>query len=214
MAWLRRGMMSGVMLAVAATTAPSAQPERFLFDFRNETEFTAADTDSWWEVSDTVRRVGMSKAAFVLQETQVYQRAVMFAVLNPQPNGAAFAGMKANISEADLSGSSGIELAARAQGLHHWKVVLTHPADHIYVDPSGDSLPYEQVFHLNGTEFQVVRLPFVEFEAYYRGKKVEEAPPLDTNKIATFGLQTFGGVFQAEKQAGAGSLEIDYIGLY
>ena len=49
---------------------------------------------SWTEVSDTARSVGRSKGALVLQKTKVYQRAVFFAVLNPQPNGACFVGFK------------------------------------------------------------------------------------------------------------------------
>lgn len=36
----------------------------------------------------------MSKASFSLQRSRLFQRAVVFALLNPQPNGAAFAGVK------------------------------------------------------------------------------------------------------------------------
>ena len=52
------------------------------------------------------------------------------------------------------------------------------------------------------------------FQAYYRGSIVEDAPPLDLEKIGTFGLQTFGGVYDEFKQSGVGSLEIDLIALY
>ena len=51
-------------------------------------------------------------------------------------------------------------------------------------------------------------------QAYYRGSIVEDAPPLDLEKIGTFGLQTFGGVYDEFKQSGVGSLEIDLIALY
>ena len=50
-----------------------------------------------FEYSDTVRGAGMSKATLTLQSLTkdiigVEQRAVFFALLNPQPNGAGFAG--------------------------------------------------------------------------------------------------------------------------
>ena len=40
------------------------------------------------KVSDTVRTVGLSKADFTLVQSQAVRRAVFFALLNPQPNGA------------------------------------------------------------------------------------------------------------------------------
>ena len=40
----------------------------------------------------------MSKAGFTLQKSRIFQRAVLFALLNPQPNGAGFAGVKTNLS--------------------------------------------------------------------------------------------------------------------
>ena len=54
------------------------------------------------------------------------------------------------------------------------------------------------------------------FQAYYRGSIVEDAPPLDLEKIGTFGLQTFGGVYDEFKQSsvGVGNLEIDVMALY
>lgn len=65
-----------------------AETTKMLFDF---TKMKALD--QWVESSDTVREVGMSKASLVIQKTQVFQRAVFFTLLNPQPNGAGFAGM-------------------------------------------------------------------------------------------------------------------------
>ena len=78
--------LSGI-LAVSTLAIPTQDP--FLFDF---TTCSQSDIDTWQEVSDTVRTVGMSKAVLALQTTRVFQRAVMFAVINPQPNGAGFAG--------------------------------------------------------------------------------------------------------------------------
>ena len=75
------------ILAVSTLAFPTQNS--VLFDF---TTCSQSDIDAWREVSDTVRKPGMSKAVLALQTTRVYQRAVMFAVINPQPNGAGFAG--------------------------------------------------------------------------------------------------------------------------
>jgi hypothetical protein len=56
-----------------------------------------------------------------------------------------------------------------------------------------------------------IRLPLSEFEAYYRGRKVPDAEPLDLGKITSIGLQVYGGVYSEQKQAGPGTMEIDWI---
>jgi len=54
-------------------------------------------------------------------------------------------------------------------------------------------------------------LPLSEFEAYYRGRKVADAEPLDLGHITSVGLQVYGGVYSEQKQSGPGSMEIDWI---
>ena len=67
---------------------------------------------------------GKSKGALVLQKTQLFQRAVFFALLNPQPDGACFAGMLTNVTHLDLSEMAGqdcqgLVLQVRAQASHN-----------------------------------------------------------------------------------------------
>merc|ERR1719348_24902 len=103
---------------------------KIIYNFSSENDFASEDVDNWWESSDTVREPGKSKAAFVLQKSKLFQRAVFFAMLNPQPNGAGFAGVKTNVSEefGILSeNSEGFYFICRAQGnLKNWKIVLTN----------------------------------------------------------------------------------------
>merc|ERR1712013_283385 len=124
--------------------------------------FGEEEAASWWESSDTVRSAGMSKAVFSLQRSVRFQRAVLFAMINPQPNGAGFAGVKSNISfsEEDLKTKpQGFLLKLRGQGqLKYWKVVLT--------DSDKVGLPliytYEHKFPLNSLdnrETEEVHLP-------------------------------------------------------
>ena len=157
----------------------------------------------------------MSKAAFTLQKSRLFQRAVFFALLNPQPNGAGFAGIKTNLS-LDLNetdGAEGLLLQLRSQGnLEFWKVVMTNSQFY------GQTAPYtyEAKFRVSQdrNDFQGIKIPFTDFQAYYRGALVPDAPPLQLEKIGTFGLQTFGGVYDEYKQSGVGSLEIDFIAMY
>merc|ERR1711990_227667 len=191
--------------------------EKMLFDFTDPALFGEEQAASWGESSDTVRSAGMSKAVFSLQRSVRFQRAVLFAMINPQPNSAGFAGVKSNItfSEEHLEAKpQGFLLKLRGQGqLRYWKVVL----------PNSDQLAlpllytYEHKFplhSLNNGEMEEVHLPLTEFAAFFRGQQVEDAPPLDLTKIGAFGLQTFGGVYDEFKQSGVGSLEIDSISIY
>ena len=157
----------------------------------------------------------MSKAAFTLQKSRLFQRAVFFALLNPQPNGAGFAGIKTNLT-LDLEKTvvaEGLLLQLRAQGnLEFWKVVMTNSQFYSQTAPYN----YEAKFRVaqDNEDFQRINIPLSDFQAYYRGALVPDAPPLQLEKIGTFGLQTFGGVYDEFKQSGVGSLEIDFIAMY
>ena len=75
---------------------------------------------------------------------------------------------------------------------------------------------YEAKFRVaqDNEDFQRINIPLSDFQAYYRGALIPDAPPLQLEKIGTFGLQTFGGVYDEFKQSGVGSLEIDFIAMY
>lgn len=60
-------------------------------------------------------------------------------------------------------------------------------------------------------KFEMVELPLMGFEPYYRGKKLNDSVPLDKSNITNFELQIYGGVYLPVKQSGTSSLEIDYV---
>lgn len=114
-----------------------------LFDFTN-----VQSVDDWREVSDTVRTVGKSKAVLTLQTSQLFQRAVLFTLLNPQPNGAGFAGVRKPIN-LNLSSFKNIEITCRGQGQNnHYKISLSHRGQN-----SNEDLSYEQFFTVNFQNF-------------------------------------------------------------
>ncbi|XP_068083296.1 uncharacterized protein [Anabrus simplex] len=184
--------------------APTASAdEKMLFDFTR-----LHSVDNWVEQSDTVRTVGMSKAVMVLQKTQVFQRAIFFTLLNPQPNGAGFAGVRTPVS-LDLHSYKNISLLARGQGNNSgYKVVLRHKGLDEEPNPT-----YEQFFTAPMGNQEEVILSLSEFKPYYRGRALNssEAEPLDTRNITSFGLQVYGGVYLPVKQSGPSTLEIDWI---
>lgn len=102
----------------SSSTSPE---EKYLFDFTKND-----DVDAWSEQSDTVRDVGMSKAVFVIHKNLNYRRAIFFALLNPQLNGAGFAGIRA-LGTYNLTGSTTLQLQCRSQGqFNGFKVILRH----------------------------------------------------------------------------------------
>lgn len=99
----------------------SLPEERYLFDFTK-----SDDVENWQEQSDTVRNVGMSKALLALHQNTEYRRAIFFALLNPQLNGAGFAGIRA-IKTYNLTGYTKLQIKCRGQGQYNgFKVVLRH----------------------------------------------------------------------------------------
>merc|ERR1712212_58515 len=202
MAGMLFGASAGFGLAYmeSSPSVVRATGAKMMYDFR-----TMESVDNWKESSDTVRGPGMSKGAFVLQKSQVFQRAVFFSMLNPQPNGAGFVGAAINDGW-DLSHYTVLEMRVRGQGDNYiYKVNFSHKGQGVG-DPS-----YQIFFEVPKNEWTVVTLPFTDFKPYYRGAEVPTAEDLDTSDITTTTIQIVGGVYSDFKQNGTSSLEIDYI---
>ncbi|CAG5021607.1 unnamed protein product [Parnassius apollo] len=179
----------------------SLPEEQYLFDFTK-----SDNVENWQEQSDTVRDVGMSKAVFVLHQNTGYRRAIFFALLNPQLNGAGFAGVRA-IKTYNLTGYTKLQIQCRGQGQYNgFKMVLRHKG--LNDEPN---YSFEQYFQGPKEEFAVRNLPFSEFKAYYRGKRVNNNETLDISQITSIGIQMYGGVYQPIKQKGPATLEIEWI---
>ncbi|KAM3959041.1 uncharacterized protein ACR2FA_006882 [Aphomia sociella] len=175
--------------------------EKYLFDFTK-----ADDVEAWEEQSDTVRDVGMSKAVFVIHKNKGFRRAIFFALLNPQQNGAGFAGIRA-VRTYNLQGHSKLQIRCRGQGQHNgFKVVLRHKD--LNDEPN---YSFEQYFQAPKDEFSVRNLAYSEFKVYYRGKRSNNNETLDLSRVSSIGIQMYGGVYQPVKQKGPATLEVDWI---
>ncbi|KAI5641548.1 complex I intermediate-associated protein 30 (CIA30) domain-containing protein [Phthorimaea operculella] len=181
------------------STSQSTAGELVLFDFTKSDDVVA-----WQEQSDTVRNVGMSKANLVLHQNVQFRRAIFFALLNPQSDGSAFAGMRV-FKEFNLAGYTKLQIQCRGQGQYNgFKIVLRHKGKNNNSDNT-----FEQTFQAP-KEFGVQTLPLSEFKAFFRGREVNNET-LDVSRISAFGLQTYGGVFSSVKQEGPATLEVDWI---
>jgi NADH dehydrogenase [ubiquinone] 1 alpha subcomplex assembly factor 1 len=117
--------------------------EEYIFNFNADD-----DVDIWQEQSDTVRDVGMSKAVLVLHQNHGFRRAIFFALLNPQPNGAGFAGIRA-IRKYNLTGHTMLQIQCRSQGQYNgFKIVLRHKD--LNDEPN---YSFEQIFQVNNMIF-------------------------------------------------------------
>lgn len=109
------------------------------------------------EISDTGRDIGKSKGVLVEQKSQQFQRAIFFSLLNPQPNGAGFAGVSYRKKSFDLNSFTGLKLSVRAQGENFvYKVTLRHHNEESSLQPS-----YENFFEVKTIDDSIDRLWFV-----------------------------------------------------
>lgn len=162
---------------------------------------------TWTEHSDTVMAEGKSKASFVLHETGYFRRAVLFTMLNPQPCGAALAGMKKNVT-LDIRKYKFISLKIKGQGQYRgYEIFLKQKGSSV------DDFPNYVHYFEAPFEFETVHLPIRNFKPYWKGEQVEDAKPLDRSHITSFGIIAYGGVHMAKKQHGVAALEIDWIRL-
>lgn len=192
----------GSIINASRGSVKMEKPTQIIFDFTK-----LDNVDDWIEQSDPVREVGMSKAVLSLQKTRIFQRAIFFALLNPQPNGAGFAGVRKLEYFGDLQDYNELQINCRSQGeFNGFKVVLRHRG--LNDEPN---YTYEQMFDGPRDGFKVVRLPFEEFKPYFRGRLVNTTEKLDTSNITGFGFQFYGGVYLPVKQSGPATLEIEWV---
>ncbi|KAL6068027.1 CIA30 domain-containing protein [Balamuthia mandrillaris] len=182
----------------------------YLLDF---TASTAAG-QGWFEVSDTLRGVGRSFATLQVQTRRdsSLRRAILFTLLNPQPDGACFASMRKSVTW-NLSAVTTLVLTLRAQGeCSRYSLVLK---DATRVDGGTSFHAFFNVRKTIGDSddegFEVAEVSLADFKPYIHGKELEDPTPLDLSQIREFGIQAAGGVYDTppeERQKGVSSLEI------
>ncbi|XP_018579790.1 uncharacterized protein LOC108917585 isoform X1 [Anoplophora glabripennis] len=174
----------------------------YIDDFQKD-----STVSTWAEHSDTVMAEGKSKASFVLHETGYFRKAVLFTMLNPQPCGAALAGIKRNIT-LDIRKFKFISLKIKGQGQYRgYELFLKQKGSSV------DDYPNYVHYFEAPLEYEIIHLPIRSFKAYWKGEQVEDAKPLDRSHITSMGIVAYGGAHMAKKQHGVAALEIEWIRL-
>jgi len=181
-----------------------------LFDFNKYSEVS-----DWIEISDTTRSVGKSKAVMTIVESETVRRAVFFALLNPQPDGACFAGMR-KFYNTPQDWSEYVYIAlnrVRNQGENTQYKIIIQDDKSVY----NSSLVFEGFFDVTSFPeddegFIYVTYPLDKFICTYHGQHCNL--DVNTRHVVSAGLQIFGGVYiENMDQYGPATLELDRIEL-
>ncbi|PID80829.1 CIA30 family protein [bacterium DOLZORAL124_64_63] len=159
-----------------------------IIDFR-----TAPGT--WLRVNDGVMG-GLSASSMTLAPGQPG----VFAGRISLENNGGFASTRTQLPDLDLGAHTGIALKVRGDG-RTYQLRLRN-------DDSFEGAAYRALFTTTADSWVTVRLPFTAFEPSFRGRILQDYPPLDPTRLTQLTL------LLADKQAGPFQLEIDKIMAY
>ncbi|PRY73708.1 CIA30 family protein [Halomonas ventosae] len=113
-------------------------------------------------------------------------------------NNGGFASVRRAPEAFDLGAHPGIELCVRGDGRRYQL--------RLYTDQLPQGAAYRATFQPEAGEWQRVALLWHEFEAVFRGRRLEDAPPLDPAAIRQVGLLI------ADRRPGPFRLEVAWLG--
>ncbi len=152
----------------------------------------AAEAGRWYSVDDTVMG-GISQGSFDVTPAGV---GVFGGALSLENNGG-FSSVRRDVEEGYFEGVDAIALRVKGDGRRY--------QFRLKMDSSDRTVSYRAEFDTRPGEWLAVSLPLQSFEPVFRGRIVEDAPPLVAGRIQEMGLLLAG------KQSGEFRLEIDWI---
>ncbi len=175
----------GVMMSISHAKA-SQKNEMTLIDF------TAGSTP--WQNIDDVVMGGISSS-----QMKIHKNKATFKGNLSLENNGGFASIRSEDITQDLEGYDGLLLRVKGDG----KAYQFRLRDQAY-----NRHNYSLRFKTTKDNWTLVKLPFDQFTAGYRGRNLDSYPPIKTDEIRTLGL------LLSDKQEGKFSLEIDWIKAY
>ncbi len=152
-----------------------------IIDFTKKLEGLIIITDS------TERTQGLSNASITFQDSHQNKSHFFYAHLEPQPNGAAFAGFKIKrYLDVSVYHQISITLKNLLDKCTYSQLVITTKES----DKQG--FTYKSNFVLSETELVRIDIPFSNFEATRRGEPYLNAPAIDLKKITSIGIRVIG----------------------
>ncbi|MEJ2025051.1 MAG: CIA30 family protein [Deltaproteobacteria bacterium] len=181
-------LLSVTSVAEGATT--TAQNQKVLFDFQKSRKLT-----DWRIVNDGVMG-GLSQSNIFLSEsnTALFQGTVSLE------NNGGFSSVRTSPRLYKLDGYHGIMLRLKGDGKKYQFRLRT--------DDRFDGISYRYRFKTERNKWMIIRGPFNECVPVFRGRILNDVPPITPKKIQQIGFLI------ADKQAGPFKLEIDWIKAY
>jgi NADH dehydrogenase [ubiquinone] 1 alpha subcomplex assembly factor 1 len=149
-----------------------------------------------WTTANDVVMGGVSESRMLVTErgTALFQGVVSLE------NSGGFASVRKRGLAADLGGYAGFLVRVKGDGGKYQLRVRT--------EDRYDGISYRYLFVTEPEQWMLVRAPFVGFEPVFRGRRVEDAPPLDPGRVRQIGFMI------AHQQEGTFRLEIQSIEAY
>ncbi len=171
-------------------SAQHSMNTRIIIDFSN-----TASWEPWMPVNDVVMGgVSSSEISATDSGTAVFRGTVSLE------NNGGFASVRSGPAEFDMEGYDGIRLRVRGDGSDYRLRLRT--------TDSFDGVAYQQTFGTTAGEWITVDIPFADFTASFRGRRVPDAPALNPANIRQIGFLI------ADRQTGPFALEIAEIRAY
>jgi hypothetical protein len=173
------------------TNPDDAEPIDILFDFADPRSF-----GDWYPADDVVMGGNSESEVRPTNDgTALFSGTVVL-------EGGGFASVRADfVPPRDLSGFDGIALLVKGDGKRY--AVTLRSGDR----PSGFPA-YRAAFGTRAGAWETVMLPLPEFEPFFRGQALQEAPLLNTAAVSSINLLI------AERQGGTFRLEMERVSAY
>lgn len=150
--------------------------------------------DNWFIVNDGVMG-GLSKSQMQISD----EGHAHFTGTVSLENNGGFASVRGLLAEAPEAGKQKVRLRVRGDGRTFQFRIRT--------DKGFDGMSYKIDFPTTG-EWQEIELDLTDFQASFRGRILSNQPKLRSEDMQQIGFLI------ADKQAGAFSLEVDWVGLF
>ena len=162
-----------------------------IFDFATEEQFR-----QWMVINDGVMG-GISRSSFKKADPE---GAVFAGEVSLENYGGFCSVSSRQPAPVDASAFDGIAVRCKGDG-KTYKLTLKN-------DSSFGGFSYQFRFAVSSNEWMLIKAPFSEFKASFRGQPSPEAPPFNPGVIQAIGFLI------ADKQAGAFKLEVESIQAY
>ena len=189
---LNRSLLFLILLVTLGFVTPLAHGEKRMNSGTSLLDFSSSPAPEWYVVNDGVMG-GISKSSMRVTDEGTGE---FSGELSLEYNGG-FASVRTVLPRKDYSSFGGVELRIKGDGRTYQL--------RFRVSDRFDGVSYRSTFFAPVGEWTTVRLAFVDFEPTYRGRVLDDQPPLNTEDLQQL-------IFMlADKKPGPFNLEIESV---